>query len=73
MNDLKPNHAAQEQALVKLSAENLLLRQRVAQYERENKQLRESLGDRTKIIDRINVYVRGERREQRNNGLARRS
>lgn len=57
MNDPKPTPAAQEHALVKLSAENLLLRQRLAQYERENKQLRQTIDHRNQVIDMVTIRV----------------
>lgn len=40
-----------EPALVKLSAENLALRQRLAELLRENQQLHRTIGDRTRILD----------------------
>lgn len=43
--------------LVKLSAENLTLRQRLAQLERETKELRKIMGNRNQVIDRVTIHL----------------
>lgn len=49
-------------ALVKLSAENLVLRQRLALLDRENRRLRKTIDTRNQIIDRVTVRIKGEKK-----------
>lgn len=47
---------------VKLSAENLVLRQRLAQLDGENKRLRKTIDTRNQIIDRVTVRIKGDKK-----------
>lgn len=57
-----------EHQLVKLSAEALTLRQRVAQLQRENTQLRTALGNRTTVADLATITISGTSRTNERNG-----
>ena len=60
------SHHAEHQ-LVKLSAEALTLRQRVAQLQRENQQLRAALGNRTTVADLATITISGTSRTNERN------
>ena len=55
--------SANDVHLVRLSAENLTLRQRLAELVRENKQLRRAIEHRHEIRDTATIRIRGEKND----------